>query len=607
VVDAVSQLMAPLISSTLTTVVVFAPLGLLSGVAGQFFRALSLTLSVAVIVSLFLAVSIVPLMATWVFRRRRAAPAEDRHDRRQGRVETVYLGALRTMMSRPLPSIVGVIVLTVAAAGLASRTGTGFLPAADEGGFVVDYLTPPGSALAETDRQVRAMERVIAAHEDVASYSRRTGSELGLFATPQNSGDMLVRLKPRGQRQHSAEAIIEELRPKLQAAAPHAEIEFVQLLQDMLGDLEGAPTPIEVKIFGDDPATLESLAGPVEQALQSVPGVVDVVGMQHGNPEMSWHIDAAAARRFGLSVEQVTAQMSAAWLGTVPTELRRLDRLVPVRVRLQDPFRFNPERMAETLIKTADGSLVPLAAMALPARATGQAELLRENLRGMAVVTGRLGGRDLGTAIDDIRLRLEKVKLPVGYTYEIGGQYETQRQAFRELLGVFALAVTLVFIILLVQFRAWVPSLLILAAAPLSMGGALLLLWITGTDVNVSSAMGIILLVGLVVKNGIMLFDLSERLHEEGEPFDRAMAQAGRIRLRPILMTTCCTLFGLLPLALGLGAGADLQRPLALAVIGGLVLSTPVTLLLVPGLYAVIRNSVRKGSGVCDAGSPSRA
>jgi multidrug efflux pump subunit AcrB len=207
----------------------------------------------------------------------------------------------------------------------------------------------------------------------------------------------------------------------------------------------------------------------------------------------------------------------------------------------------------------------------------------------MASITGRLEGRDMGSAVAEIRSNLDKMRLPIGYTYEIGGQYQAQQQSFRELLMVFGLAVILVFTILVFQFNAWTPAVLILLAAPLSLGGALLLLLLTHTDLNISSAMGLILLVGLVVKNGIMLLDFSEKLHWEGEPFERAIAHAGRIRLRPILMTTFCTLFGLLPLALGLGAGAELQKPLALAVIGGLALSTPVTLLVVPGLYAAIR------------------
>ena len=584
VVDAVQQLMAPLVSSTLTTVVVFAPLGLLSGVIGQFFRALSLSLSVAVLMSLALSVSVVPMMARWAVRRHAAGP--EPHD---GRATRVYMRALDTVVHRPVLAVALSLGLAAVGVVLALQVGTGFLPKADEGGFVIDYLTPAGSALTETDRQVRALENVISDTPEVASYSRRTGSELGLFATAQNTGDILVRLKPRGERERSSEEVIEAMRPKLHEAAPLAEIEFVQLLQDMLGDLEGAPTPIEVKIFGDDPDTLLNLSEPVEQMLEKVDGVVDVVGMQRGSPEVTWTIDPLAAGRAGLTVEQVAAQMSAAWLGDVATDLRTLDRRVPVRVRLDDRFRFDPSRLPQTLIRTSEGALIPLSTLAQPTRVNSQAELLRENLRQMAVVSGRLEGRDIGSAVAEIRSKLAGLKLPVGYTYEIGGQYASQQQAFRELLLVLAIGSVLVFTILVVHFRAWLPAVLVLLAAPLSLGGALLLLVATGTELNVSAAMGTILLVGLVVKNGIMLLDFSEHLHREGEPFDTAIAHAGRIRLRPILMTTFCTLFGLLPLALGLGAGAELQKPLALAVIGGLALSTPVTLLAVPGLYAAIR------------------
>jgi multidrug efflux pump subunit AcrB len=287
-----------------------------------------------------------------------------------------------------------------------------------------------------------------------------------------------------------------------------------------------------------------------------------------------------------LTVEGVARQLSASWLGEVPTDLRLLDRRVPVRVRLADRFRFDPTRLPQTLIRGSEGGLIPISSLAHSVRANGQAELLRENLRQMALVSGRLEQRDLGSAVTEIRDHLQALKLPVGYTYEIGGQYESQQQAFRELIMVFGIGVVLVFTILLVHFRAWVPATLILLAAPLSLGGALLLLVLTGTELNVSAAMGIILLIGLVVKNGIMLLDFSEHLHQQGESFNTAIAHAGRIRLRPILMTTFCTLFGLLPLALGLGAGAELQKPLALAVIGGLTLSTLVTLLVVPGLYS---------------------
>jgi multidrug efflux pump subunit AcrB len=327
--------------------------------------------------------------------------------------------------------------------------------------------------------------------------------------------------------------------------------------------------------------------------LNTVTGVVDVVGPQRGNPEVTWRIDPVAAARYGLTVQQVSDQLAGNWLGEVATELRLADRTIPVRVRLPDSVRFDPNAFPQTRIRSADGKLIPISAVAAMERANGQGELHRENLRPMAVVTGRLEDRDLGGAVADIQNRLTGLKLPIGYTYEIGGQYQSQREAFRQLLMVFGLAVMLVFTILVIQFRAWIPAILILLAAPLSLGGALLLLVLTGTDLNISSAMGLILLVGLVVKNGIMLLDFSETLHEQGEPFDSAIAHAGRIRLRPILMTTFCTLFALMPLAFGLGAGAELQTPLALAVVGGLALSTPVTLLVVPGLYAAIKGARR--------------
>ena len=582
--DAALQLLAPLVSSTLTTVVVFAPLGLLSGVIGQFFRALSLSLSVAVLMSLGLSLTVVPALARWAFRNHRDVSG----DEPDSRFTRAYATALNGIVRRPIVAVLLTVILAIASVGLFYVSGTGFLPKADEGGFVIDYLTPAGSALEETDRQVRAIERVIATTPEVASYSRRTGSELGLFATAQNSGDILVRLKPRRDRSRSSLEVISDMRPRLHEVAPLTDIEFVQLLQDMLGDLEGAPNPIEVKIFGDDPAKLEGLSEPVVSMLESIEGVVDVVGMQRGNPEVTWHVDAVTAARAGMTVEQVSNQMSAAWLGEVATDLRLLDRRVPVRVRLEDRFRFDPARLAQTLIHSPQG-LVPVSTFARPVRSNGQAELLRENLRQMAVVSASLDNRDLGSAVSEIQSKLAELKLPVGYTYEIGGQYASQQQAFSELLTVFGLAVVLVFLILVVHFRAWTPAFLILLAAPLSLGGAFALLILTGTDLNVSSAMGIILLIGLVVKNGIMLLDFSEHLHEQGEPLDSAIAHAGRIRLRPILMTTFCTLFGLLPLALGFGAGAELQKPLALAVIGGLALSTPVTLLAIPGLYAAVR------------------
>jgi hydrophobe/amphiphile efflux-1 (HAE1) family protein len=583
---ATSELVAPVVGSTLTTVVVFAPLGLLSGVVGDFFKALSITLSVAVLISMFLALFLIPLLARASYRAKKDnAP---HHEDRRGRLDRWYASSLPAFLKRPVLALIVAVLLAGGAVLAYLPTGTGFLPVADEGGFVVDYLTPAGMTLEETNRRLVKVETILAATPEVASYVRRTGSELGMFATQMNSGDVLVRLKARGQRSRSAEEIITDLRDKLTAAVPDTEIEFVQLLQDMLGDLEGNPDPIEVKIFGDDLERLSEVTEDLEGKLEKIDGVVDIVGMEESGPETTWEVDPAAAGRLGLTVEEVAVQLSDAWQGDVATDLRLNDRTIPVRVRYPDSERFSPERLAETTVRGKDGQLAPASALVTISEHPGDPELMRENLRQMSLITARLEGRDLGSAVADIRQMLAATKLPVGYTWEVGGQYDSQRKAFREMLMVSGIATALVFLVLVVQFRRFGSSVVILGAAPLSLGGAFGLLWLTGTDLNVSSAMGLILLVGLVVKNGIVLLDFAEMRHAEGLPMSEAILAAARVRLRPILMTTLCTLFGLLPLALGLGAGAELQKPLALAVIGGLSLSTLVTLYLVPTAYLAI-------------------
>jgi multidrug efflux pump subunit AcrB len=577
------------VGSTLTTVVVLAPLGFLSGVVGQFFRALSLTLSVSVLISLVLSLTLIPLLSHFAYRH-----GEHGQGERPSRLEDAYSRALTASVHRPWLAVAAALVLAVVGYLLYLGMPSGFLPPMDEGGFVIDYLTPPGTALAETDRLVRKVEAMVASTPEVAAFSRRTGAELGLFATQPNKGDILVRLKPRRQRHRSAAEVIASLRPKIADAVPGMEVEFVQLLQDMIGDLEGAPNPIEVKIFGDDPAVLAGLGERIQGELEDVKGVVDLVGPQRGAPETTWRIDPAAAGRAGLTVDEVGNQLAAAWLGETATELRLGDRGVPVRVRYPDRDRFNSTRLARLTLKTPEGRLVPLSTVARPVTATGDGELTRENLRQVALVTARLEGRDLGSAAAEIQGKLRRLKLPVGYSAEVGGQYESQRQAFRELMLVFGTAAALVLLVLVVEFRAVIPAVILLLAAPLSFGGAFLLLRLAGSELDVSSAMGLILLVGLVVKNGIVMIDYAHRLHAEGQPFAEAVAQAARVRLRPILMTTLCTLFGLLPLALGLGAGAELQKPLALAVIGGLGLSTLVTLFAVPSAYVALRREERR-------------
>ena len=597
---ATGELVAPIVGSTLTSVVVFAPLGLLSGVVGQFFKALSLTLSVAVLISLVLSLTLIPLLSRFMSRTRAAgratggpdATATDAaigaDDRRPGTLERFYVATLPAILKRPLLVLVALVVLVGTAYVAFQHVGSGFLPAADEGGFVLDYFMPAGMSLEDTDARMKRVETILTSTKEVATFVRRTGSEMGMFATQQNRGDILIRLVPRNERHRSADEIIDDLRPKVQAAVPDADFEYPQLLQDMLGDLEGAPTPIEIKIFGDDQATLEELSDKIQEKFEAVRGVTDVVGLQRGAPEVTWQVDPLAAGRIGLTVEQVANQLSSAWLGNQATELRLLDRTIPVRVRFPDSVRLNGSRLTETTVRGANGKLTPASALVHISEEPPQSEFMRENLRQMAIITGRLEKRDLGSAVAEVQAMLDGETWPVGYTHEVGGQYESQRQAFHELLLVAAIATAFVFVVLVVQFRAFTPAVLILAAAAMSLAGSLLLLIGTNTELNVSSAMGLILLVGLVVKNGIVLLDFAEKRYAEGMPMHDAIFAAARVRLRPILMTTLCTLFGLLPLALGLGAGAELQKPLALAVIGGLTLSTLVTLYLVPSAYLAL-------------------
>lgn len=411
---------------------------------------------------------------------------------------------------------------------------------------------------------------------------------MGPFATEQNVGEIVVKLKPRSQRERGIEETMDALKTNILTSVPGVRIEFTQVLQDMIGDMEGSPSPVEVKIFGSDLKVLDQLAEDIGPQFEKIPGL-DYIGIQKGNPESVINVDAVAAGRLGMTVEQVLQQVSAGLLGLEQTDLRLSDRTVGIRVRFPDSFRYNYDDVRQFPILTPARQIVPLPALARVESIRGEDQLMRENQRLMVDLQAGLVNRGLGSVIRDVQTVLNTIHFPVGTTYEIGGLYESQRNSFRDLLAVLALALGAVFIVLVIQFRTFPPALIIMSAAPLSVLGVFAMLLATRTALNVSSFMGIILMVGLVVKNGIILFDYVHKLWEgEGMPLREALVAAGKIRVRPILMTTLCTLFGLLPLALGLGSGAELQKPLALAVIGGLILSTFITLLVMPALYSLL-------------------
>jgi multidrug efflux pump subunit AcrB len=617
--DAVQELIWPVSSSTITTVVVFLPLGLLQGVVGQFFIALSVTLTIAVLVSLGLALTIIPLLADRFIGARSVAheaeaitgldPGADRAPiagtsapslfARVGSVASAlarrYDRALAQVLHRPW-SVVAVSVMLILSGAIALRFAeTGFLPEMDEGAFVLDYISPGGTALAETDRQVHVIERILGRTPEIVSTSRRTGAELGLFATQQNVGDIVARLAPRGERSRGIEEVMADVREQAERAVPRLHIEFVQILSDVINDLAGASRPVEIKLFGEQLTQLEQYATVLAPELRRVPGIADLYpGVSDPSSELLLRIDPAEAARVGMTPQQVGADVSGSMLGVAAGEVRHDDRSIGIRVRAPDSVRYDPLRLESLPIMGQGRRATPLGALATIRMADSRTELTRENQQQMIAVTADVDQRSLGDVMRGVRRVLAAHPAPSGIRVEIGGQYAGQQAAFRTLLIVLVLAAVSVVAVMVVQFESFVEPLVVVLVAPVSFAGAIALLLITRTPLNVSSLMGLILLVGLIVKNGIILLDFTRLRMQRGDvTLEEAIREAARIRLRPILMTTLCTLFGLLPLALGVGAGSQLQRPLALAVIGGLALSTPITLFVVPTLVLALRGGRR--------------
>ena len=599
--DAVQELIWPVTTSTITTVVVFLPLGLLTGVEGQFFHALSITLTIAVLVSLVVALTIIPLLSEQ-FLEIKEIEADDDAEHSRGVLARIggLIDSLADRYERALGGalrharwIIPVAIVLVAAGVIVQRLApTGFLPEIDEGAFVLDYWSPGGTALAETDRQVNIVEKILGSTPEVTGTSRRTGAELGLFATEQNRGDMVVRLKPEGDRDRSSFQVIDDVRGRIEAAVPRLRVEFVQILSDVINDLAGAARPVEIKLFGLDLNALEAYAKQLAPKLSKVDGLEDFYnGVAEPSAEMDMTINQAEANRVGLTPSQVADATSGTLLGVPAGEIRLDDRSVAVRVRAPDSVRFSPGLLASVpILSPQTHAPIPLGALAHFQPVDARSELLRENQQQKIAMTADIADRSLSAVMTDVKSVLAANPPPPGIRLEIGGQYASQQQAFRALLLVLALAAASVIAVMVIQFQSFIEPLVVLLAAPLSFVGAIGLLVITGTPLNVSSFMGLILLVGLIVKNGIILLDFTRHvMRNEGLSLEPALREAARIRLRPILMTTLCTLFGLLPLALGLGAGSEMQRPLALAVIGGLALSTPITLFVVPTLLVAIR------------------
>lgn len=596
------EISGAVIGSTLTTILVFLPLAFLRGVVGQFFQSLSLALSVALLVSMVVSLTIIPVLAAR-FLGRRPMPSS-------GPIYNVlansYEGMLKVGLRFPRLTVLLALLAVIPGWWLATHLQTGFMPEMDEGAFVLDYNMPVGTSLSQTDKVLRRVEKVLLDTPDVQGYIRRTGAELGFFATESFTGDILVSLKPPGQRR-PMEEIFDALREELKASVPELETEFKPLVMDQIDDLAGVQEPIEVKVFGPEPATLRELAAKVGEIVEKVAGVVDVNTHVHlGNPDIVVRPDSVQTARVGLTELDVESQLNAALYGQVASTVPEQDRMTKIRVRYPDRVRYDRENLGRLPISLAMATasptspapgtpaaagigFVPLDQLASIRVVRSPNELWRENQQPVLTVTARLDKRDVGSVNRELQSELSALEFPRGYRWELAGNYRAQQESFASLLTVLIVSAALVFLLLGFQFHSLSLPILIFLAQPVSLASALFALWVTGTPLNVSSFMGAILLIGLDVKNGIILIEYIGQLRDQGMPLHEALLKAGRTRFRPILMTSLCTILGLVPLAMGFGPGAQMQQPLAIAVIGGLITNMLLTRLLIPVGYLVLK------------------
>jgi multidrug efflux pump subunit AcrB len=612
--SALREMAVPLLGSTITPIVVFLPLISITGVTGSFFRALAVTMTVALLVSLFLAMTWTPTLSQYLLKDKRKnkngaekpsaaientgtenvdpaslLAAEEAHlSGFFGRIVNFYTRFMQRVLHHPF-LLVGSSIVIILLTGLCYHfLETDLLPAMDEGGFILDYFTPPGSSLTESDRILQRMEAILKETPEVENTSRRTGLQLGLAAvTEANRGDFTVRLKAK--RKRDIDEIMNDVRDEIKKTEPAADVEFIQVLQDMIGDLSNEPEPVVIKLYSQDPQSLLQTAPKVAEAIGKVPGVVDVLdGVDNtiSGPASTFQINSATAARSGFTPEEIALDASAILEGEpAATPVVLNDRVYPIRVRFPEMNRSSVDHMTNTPLLSATGKTATLGSLATLSTDPGQTEIRRENLQRLMQVTARLEGVGLGSGIAAVQKAVNNLHLPSSIRIEYGGTYQEQQKSFRDLLKVLILALLLLFVVLLFEFRTFSAPAAILASALLSTFGALFALLITRTTFNIASFMGIIMVVGIVAKNGILLLDAEQRFRDLGQSPEEAMIQAGRRRLRPIVMTAMATVAGMLPLAFAFGAGSQMLQPLAITVIGGLLSSMVLSLVFTPAIH----------------------
>jgi CzcA family heavy metal efflux pump len=599
---ALKEITTPLIGSTITPVVVFLPLISTSGVTGSFFRALAITMAAALLTSLVLALTWTPGLSLVLLRKQNEDTAD--HDHHAGRflarVLQVHRSVLDWALNRPLWLGGACLLLVIGTFAGYEALGSDLLPEMDEGGFILDYIMPAGSSLGETNRVLEHVERILRATPEVESTSRRTGLQMGLAAvTEANTGDFTVKLKAK--RSRGIDEVMEDVRSQIRTEEPELDVEFTQVLQDMIGDLSNAPEPIQIKIFSNDETTLTQLGPRVGDAISKIPGVVDVengIDNTISGPATNFQVNPTVAARMGFSPTEVSEDATSILDGLPANDpLIANDRPYTIRIRLSDNHRSSLDAIENTVFNSGTGHTATLGSLSDIQQLPPQNEIRRENLQQLVVVTGRLEGSDLGRAMAKVRQTVADLHLPPSVRVEYGGTYEEQQKSFRDLLRVLLLALALVFGVLLTEFRNFQAPIAILTSSVLSISGVILALLVTNTTFNVASFMGLIMVIGIVAKNGILLLDADEKYRAEGATAADAMIHAAQRRLRPIVMTAIAAVCGMLPLAFALGAGSQMLQPLAIAVIGGLTISMVLSLVVTPLVYFMLtRNRVEENA-----------
>ncbi|GAB3864517.1 efflux RND transporter permease subunit [Hymenobacter segetis] len=597
----VGHLLPALVGSSLSTIVIFLPFALLGGVAGAYFKVLATTMVVALVCSFLVAWLGLPVIYLLLSRKGKAAPAEAKEaDAIDAPSKVAVDGSgvegpkadaahheipwVRAVIRHPAYSIIGILLLIGSMVLIIPRLATGFLPDMDEGAIVLDYNSPPGTSIEETDRMLRQAEKLIVKVPEVASYSRRTGTQMGFFITEPNRGDYLIRLKT--DRKRTTEEVISDIRTRIEATQPALTIDFGQVIGDMLGDLMSTVQPIEIKVFGPDATKRYALAEQVTKVVEDVAGTADVFdGIVRMGPSVDVRPDPRRLAQYGLTATDFQTQLQTQLAGTTAGNVLEGEQLLNIRMRYPNAAQANLAQMRGEPVFLPNGQRRRLDELATVNVSVGDAELERENLQAMTAVTARLDGRDLGGAMSEIRQKLDKeVPLPPGYFIQYGGSYAEQQQSFQELLTILGTACLLVFAVALFLFRDLKAAGLILLISVLGPAGGSLALFLTNTPLNVGSYTGLIMVVGIIGENAIFTFQQFFEILEEGRPVEQAVGYAIAARLRPKLMTALSAIAALSPLALGIGAGAQLHQPLAIAVIGGLLLALPLLLMVLPSL-----------------------